>query len=42
MKQAARAQLNTIHQHISKAVTDSKISDEEFALIIDELDGTVL
>ena len=32
----AEAKLNTIYDHISKAISDGKISDEEFSLILDE------
>jgi len=30
--------LNTISDHISKALTDDQISDEEYSLILSELD----
>lgn len=33
MMQVARAKLYAVYQHISKAITDSKISDEDFTLI---------
>jgi hypothetical protein len=36
--QIARAKQNTIHQLVSKAMTDSNISDEEFKLITDEVE----
>ena len=32
----AEAKLNTIYDHISKAISDGEISDEEFSLILDE------
>ena len=32
----AESKLNTIHSHISKAITDGYISDEEFKLILEE------
>ena len=33
----AEAKLNTINDHISKALTDGKVSDDEFTLILSEL-----
>lgn len=36
--QVARTKLSTVHQHISKAMIDSEISDEEFTLITDEIE----
>lgn len=38
IKVLAESKLNTISDHISKALTDNKVSDEEFTLIISELD----
>lgn len=35
--QVVRTKINTIHQ-VSKAMTDSEISSEEFTLITDEMD----
>lgn len=32
----AESKLNTIHSHVSKAITDGHISDEEFRLILEE------
>ena len=37
IKVLAQAKLNTITSYISKALTDNKISDEEFQLILAEL-----
>ena len=37
IKVLAEAKLNTISDHISKALMDNEISDEEFKLILDEL-----
>lgn len=37
IKVLARAKLNTISSYISKALNDNKISDEEFQLILSEL-----
>jgi len=37
-KTLADAKLNTISDHISKALTDDQISDEEYSLILSELD----
>ena len=34
----AEAKLNTISDHISKALTDGKVSDDEFTLILSEMD----
>ena len=34
----AESKLNTITDHVSKALVDGKISDEEFRLIMDEVD----
>ena len=38
IKTLASAKLNTIASHVSKALTDDFISDEEFKLIMEELD----
>jgi hypothetical protein len=38
IKTLADAKLNTISDHISKALTDDQISDEEYSLILSELD----
>ena len=38
IKTLADAKLNTISDHISKALIDNHISDEEFSLILSELD----
>jgi len=37
IKVLAESKLNTIADHISKALADNKISDEEFSLIVSEL-----
>ena len=37
IKVLAEAKLNTINDHISKALTDGKVSDDEFTLILSEL-----
>jgi len=34
----AIAKLNTVHGHISKAVEDCHVSDEEYKLILDEVE----
>ena len=34
----ASTKLNTISSHISKALTDNKITDDEFRLILEELE----
>jgi hypothetical protein len=34
----ASAKLNTVHSHISKALEDCAISDDEYKLILDEVD----
>ena len=34
----ASAKLNTVHSHISKALEDCEISDDEYKLILDEVD----
>ena len=34
----AKTKLNSIKSMVSKALTDSKISEDEFKLILDELD----
>ena len=36
IKMLAGAKLNTINDHISKALKDEKISDEEYSLILSE------
>jgi hypothetical protein len=38
IKILAESKLNTISDHISKALKDNHISDDEFKLILDELD----
>ena len=38
IKTLADAKLNTISDHISKALTDDQISDQEYSLILSELD----
>ena len=38
IKTLADAKLNTISDHISKALVDDRISDEEYSLILSELD----
>ena len=38
IKTLAEAKLNTISDHISKALTDDQISDEEYSLVLSELD----
>lgn len=38
IKTLAEAKLNTINDHISKALKDGHISDEEFSLVLGELD----
>lgn len=38
IKTLAEAKLNTINDHISKALKDDHISEEEFSLVLDELD----
>jgi hypothetical protein len=38
IKVLAESKLNTIADHISKALTDNRISDEEFTLILSELE----
>ena len=38
IKTLAESKLNTISEHISKALKDNVISDEEFSLILSELD----
>ena len=38
MKTIAFTKLNTIASHISKALSDNKVSDEEFQLILEELE----
>jgi hypothetical protein len=38
IKMLAESKLNTINDHISKALMDGYISDEEFTLILSELD----
>ena len=34
--EVVRAKLNTVHGHISKAVEDCHVSDEEYKLILDK------
>ena len=34
----ATSKLNTVHSHISKALEDCKISDDEYKLILDEIE----
>lgn len=34
--QVAKTNFNSIHQYVSKALVDSKISDKEFVLVIDK------
>ena len=38
IKTIASAKLDTISSHISKALSDNKVTDEEFKLILEELD----
>ena len=38
MKTIASAKLDTIASHISKALSDNKVTDEEFRLILEELE----
>ena len=38
MKTIASTKLNTIASHISKALNDDKVTDEEFQLILEELE----
>ena len=38
IKTIASTKLNTIASHISKALSDNKVSDEEFQLILEELE----
>ena len=38
IKMIASAKLDTIASHVSKALSDNKVSDEEFRLILDELE----
>ena len=38
IKVLAESKLNTIHDHISKALLDNKISNEEFSLILSEIE----
>lgn len=38
IKTLAEAKLNTISDHISKALADDRISDEEYSLVLSELD----
>ena len=38
IKTIASAKLDTISSHISKALSDNKVSDEEFQLILEELE----
>ena len=38
IKTIASAKLNTIASHISKALSDNKVTDEEFRLILEELE----
>ena len=38
IKTIASAKLNTISSHISKALSDNKVTDEEFRLILEELE----
>jgi hypothetical protein len=38
IKTLTEAKLNTISDHISKALKDDMISDEEYSLILDELE----
>ena len=38
IKMLASAKLDTISSHISKALSDNKVTDEEFRLILEELD----
>ena len=38
IKILAESKLNTIHDHISKALLDNTISDEEFSLILSEIE----
>ena len=38
IKILAESKLNTIHNHISKALLDNSISNEEFSLILSEIE----
>ena len=38
IKMIASTKLNTIASHISKALSDNKVTDEEFRLILEELE----
>ena len=38
IKTIASTKLNTISSHISKALTDNKVTDDEFRLILEELE----
>ena len=38
IKTIASAKLGTISSHISKALSDNKVTDEEFRLILEELE----
>ena len=38
IKTIASAKLDTISSHISKALSDNKVTDEEFRLILEELE----
>ena len=39
IKTIASAKLDTIASHVSKALTDNKVTDEEFQLILEELEN---
>ena len=36
----AASKLNTVHSHISKALEDCEVSDDEYKLILDEVENT--